>query len=165
MQQLIVQQPIGEYKLYTLAYKVMDYIASSPDLMNELSFWDYHNFTRAEVPAEWIKDMLDVLHIKKDEVRVQIACAKGMHQLHYHIASHAVDVIMGDRCGVSNPTEGSYVIVGDNIIKPVQGQTVYFPHKVPHTFCDIQGVIWFVNIQNPPLEKPNGSDDYYWYEE
>jgi len=122
----------------------------------------YHRFAKYTVKSSWYDDLADPA-----DVMVEIAVVEGPHpNLHYHKLSHATNIILGESHGVEAPPLGSEIVAGGEVSEALEGTQVYFKELVHHTFNAPEGEKFlFLSIQSPPLEKPNGSDDFYWADE
>ena len=128
--------------------------------INLLPLREYHEFGKYTVNPDWYSDL-----VSPEDVMVEIAYVRGPHpRLHYHKESHAYNLILGEEHGVANCPEGSIIHVGKTKTIPAfSGKVVYYPENLEHSFSAPEGeAYYFLSIQSPPLEKPDGSDDFHW---
>lgn len=125
----------------------------------ELPLRDYYEFKKYTVDPEWYKDLADPSYLL-----VEIAMVIGPHpEAHYHSESHAYNVILGPEHGVNECPYGSTVSAGRGILRAYSGFKIYFPKGLPHSFsAPPREKFLFLSIQNPPLERGDGTSDYHY---
>lgn len=135
------------------------------ELMSELTYVNYHNFSKSRLPFYWYQDLLNVMNLTTDDVLVEIVKVDGNHndELHYHKISHALCIILGPQTGFNNCYSAT-IIKDSDIITSEEDLEVYFPSFCKHTFnvanSKKMGSLYFLSIQSPPLLTKT-KDDFY----
>ena len=87
-------------------------------------------------------------------------------QTHRHDRSEALNVMLGSRQHFPDPRHASMYLGMDEATtwSPVEaGESIIIPAGIVHGFTVEEskgGILYFLSIQNPPIEDGHGNDDY-----
>lgn len=151
-------------KLLDLAHDLYFRLKDESKVIQDLPMRQYHRFAKYTIKESWYEDLAS-----PEDVMVEIAVVEGPHPwLHYHKESHAVNIILGEPHGVTQPPPMAEIVAGRDVMPANTGYQVFFPENLPHTFNAPEGEqFYFLSIQSPPLERTVDGveiDDFHWIE-
>ena len=125
-----------------------------PRALTLTPWFDYHGFRKARVAAglkipEWA------------QVEFVVVARDLSDELHYHREAHALTTVLGNAEGFPDPRKASAYVGGT--WRPVAaGNVLDIPPGTPHGFTIApDGYLAFLSVQSPPIERPDGADDYH----
>jgi hypothetical protein len=135
--------------------------SASRDLLDSMS--DYHGFWKKSLPPDYVArfssaSRLDLRDIQADIVRVTTDLTA---EVHFHAKASAFVVCLGHREGFPDPSKAKTFAAGS--WKPlVGGERLEIPAGEPHGFTvDSGGVLYFLSVQSPPVNRAGHEDDYH----
>lgn len=136
--------------------------ASSEESARLLQMNDYHGFLKSRLPKDFLRDVLTPFNLTPAQVQIEIVKVDRdlSNEIHYHEGSVAYCVCLGEEYRIENP-RGAKAFLKDAWFPVHAGDVVAIPAGTPHGFTvDEGGVLIFLSVQAPPIER-DGNDDYH----
>lgn len=142
-------------ELGKISSTVISKLHQHPELKQEIQLNDYHGFQKGKLPRILLGNYdSDVLQAEVVEVTTDLSS-----EIHSHKHSHAYCYILGSKEGFPDPVN-AYAFLGTQW-KPVSaGSIVDIPPGIPHGFTVENGMLYFLSVQSPSIER-QGEDDYH----
>ena len=128
-----------------------------------LEMKDYHGFMKSRFPHSILKKILEPYSLNPEEIQIELVEVHTdlSHENHIHKEAHAVTTILGELEHVDNPQHASAFKM-DSWFPVSTGDQLDFPPHTPHTFTvKPGGILYFLSVQAPPIERDDGHDDYF----
>ncbi|MDB5190360.1 MAG: hypothetical protein JWN49_686 [Parcubacteria group bacterium] len=156
--------PITPDTLEQIANRILLKLKAASTLESErlLQMNDYHGFLKARMPQDFLDEILSPYQLTEENVQIEIVKVETdlSNEIHYHENSYAHIVCLGQEYKTEDPKLATAFI--ENAWVTVRaGYVIRIPPKTPHGFTvDDGGVLVFLSVQAPPIER-DGNDDYH----
>ena len=155
-----------EKKIHTLLKTLSSAIVAAlrpPRAITLTPWFDYHGFRKARIDHEGAGGGPAIAFPVPSSVQVEfvVVVEDLSHEIHYHREAHALTTVLGNAEGFPDPRRAAIYLAG--AWRPVGAGDVFdIPSGTPHGFTVApDGYLAFLSVQSPPIERPDGADDYY----
>lgn len=151
--------------LEKISADVIRWLRELPDgaLFNIIAMKDYHGFAKSRLPERILGSILMPYGLTPADIQVEIVAVTSdlSHEIHLHKEAHAFATILGAAEHVDNPRR-AYGFKGGDWFPVTSCERVDIPEGIPHTFTVTEpgGILYFLSVQAPPIEREGGADDY-----
>ena len=133
------------------------------DFSEMLDMKDYHGFIKSRFPHVVLAKILKAYDLSPEDVQVELVGVRTdlSNENHLHKEAHAFTTILGEQEHVDDP-RSARAFKNDSWIPVSAGDQFDFPPNTPHTFSvNSDGILYFLSVQAPPIERKAGHDDYF----
>lgn len=138
-------------------------ITSPEEITRLLNMRDYHGFMKSRLPEDFLVTILEPFGLTLKDIQVEVVSVSQdlTEEIHIHKEASAFVTILGQGENLPDPLRASGYIDEDWNRVGV-GQEIEIPAGTPHGFTvERGGILYFLSVQSPPIERAGGHDDYY----